>query len=300
MQLGEKLREARESKGLSLYDVQEKTKIQKRYLEAIEKGNFSVLPGSFYTRAFIREFALVVGLDPTQLLEEHKEELPSTADEDFERLSRVQKHRKGSSSSGNSAIFSVIPKVLTAVLIIGVIAVVWYSLQKDGDPDNVEPIEDPDKVELQRGNEALENEANAEENDKETEEAPGTDEGEDMEEAEEEVPEMEIKLVDQKDQGTPTSTFEISNIQDKVTLKLETENNSWLDVSADGEKIYSANFSSGNSPQTFDITENSEVILNIGRAVDLTITVNDQKIEYPFDATKAENYHQYVHLKLVK
>ncbi|GAA3323778.1 hypothetical protein GCM10020331_049010 [Ectobacillus funiculus] len=47
-ELGQKLREAREAKGLSLDQLQEMTKkIQKRYLVSIEEGNYDVLPGEF-------------------------------------------------------------------------------------------------------------------------------------------------------------------------------------------------------------------------------------------------------------
>lgn len=46
-ELGLQLKEARLQKGMSLDDVQEVTKIRKKYLEAIESGDYKVLPGSF-------------------------------------------------------------------------------------------------------------------------------------------------------------------------------------------------------------------------------------------------------------
>ena len=61
MEIGENLREAREAKEISLDDIQEMTKIQKRYLVAIEAEDFHVLPGRFYARAFIKEYAQAVG-----------------------------------------------------------------------------------------------------------------------------------------------------------------------------------------------------------------------------------------------
>ncbi len=72
-ELGQQLREARLEKGMSLDDVQEMTKIRKRYLEAIEAGDYKVLPGNFYVRAFIKTYAETVGLNPDELLEGHKE-----------------------------------------------------------------------------------------------------------------------------------------------------------------------------------------------------------------------------------
>ncbi|EAF0272058.1 helix-turn-helix domain-containing protein, partial [Listeria monocytogenes] len=49
-ELGDKLKQARREKGLSLDDLQQITKIQKRYLVAIEEGNYAVMPGKFYAR----------------------------------------------------------------------------------------------------------------------------------------------------------------------------------------------------------------------------------------------------------
>ncbi|MFC4775325.1 RodZ domain-containing protein [Paenibacillus sp. GCM10023252] len=75
--LGALLRRAREEHGLTLDDVQETTKIRKRYLEAIESGDHSVLPGSFYVRAFIKNYSEAVGLNPDEVLRLYQHEVPS-------------------------------------------------------------------------------------------------------------------------------------------------------------------------------------------------------------------------------
>ncbi|MEC0231497.1 helix-turn-helix domain-containing protein [Paenibacillus alba] len=75
--LGFILRKTRLEKKISLEDLQEVTKIRKRYLEAIEEGNYKVLPGSFYVRAFIKSYAEAVGLDPTEVLNMYQSTNPS-------------------------------------------------------------------------------------------------------------------------------------------------------------------------------------------------------------------------------
>ncbi|QJC52222.1 helix-turn-helix domain-containing protein [Paenibacillus albicereus] len=76
-ELGQTLRTAREESGLSLDELQEMTKIRKHYLIAIEEGNYSALPGSFYARAFVKNYAEAVGLNAEEVLSYYKNELPS-------------------------------------------------------------------------------------------------------------------------------------------------------------------------------------------------------------------------------
>lgn len=61
------LKKAREQKGMSLSDIADATLINVRFLEEIEHGNFSFLPQT-YVRAFLREYALIVGLSPDDVL----------------------------------------------------------------------------------------------------------------------------------------------------------------------------------------------------------------------------------------
>lgn len=74
--LGLLLRKAREQRGYTLDDIQEATKIRKRYLEAIEQGDYKVLPGSFYVRAFVKTYAETVGLDAEEVLRLYHKDLP--------------------------------------------------------------------------------------------------------------------------------------------------------------------------------------------------------------------------------
>ncbi|HTR80319.1 MAG TPA: helix-turn-helix domain-containing protein [Bacteroidota bacterium] len=63
----DELRKERVAKDISLADISRKTHINVKYLEAIEQGSFDILPQT-YVRAFIREYALVVGLAPESIL----------------------------------------------------------------------------------------------------------------------------------------------------------------------------------------------------------------------------------------
>ncbi|HDY88292.1 MAG TPA: hypothetical protein ENH82_09310 [bacterium] len=61
--LYEELKQIRQNKGISLEEISTKTKIRLDFLEKIEEGDFSVTPMP-YIRAFLREYAEIVGIDP--------------------------------------------------------------------------------------------------------------------------------------------------------------------------------------------------------------------------------------------
>jgi hypothetical protein len=67
--LGEVLRTAREAKGVDLNRVERDTKIRSRYLAALETGEYRDLPGAVYTKGFLRNYGVYLGLDPEYLID---------------------------------------------------------------------------------------------------------------------------------------------------------------------------------------------------------------------------------------
>lgn len=72
--IGDVLRQARESRGLSLHDVQESTKITVQNLSALEENRFDSFPNRVYARAFLRDYANFLNLDSSLLLARYEEE----------------------------------------------------------------------------------------------------------------------------------------------------------------------------------------------------------------------------------
>ena len=68
--IGKKLREARERKGVSLRQIANSTKIAVAVLDGLERNDISKLPGGIFGRAFVRSFAAEVGLDPEATIQE--------------------------------------------------------------------------------------------------------------------------------------------------------------------------------------------------------------------------------------
>lgn len=76
--VGERLRAAREEKGLSLEDIASQTRIPLRHLGAIEAGDWSSLPAPTYTIGFAKSYATAVGLDRNEIGDEVRDEIGGT------------------------------------------------------------------------------------------------------------------------------------------------------------------------------------------------------------------------------
>jgi cytoskeletal protein RodZ len=86
---GETLKRERELRQISLREISEATKINLRYLDALEKNEFRHLPGGVFNKGFVRAFAQYIGIDPEAMVESYLEELRAqearTQDKERER-----------------------------------------------------------------------------------------------------------------------------------------------------------------------------------------------------------------------
>ncbi|HEX3332269.1 MAG TPA: helix-turn-helix domain-containing protein [Gaiellales bacterium] len=69
-ELGAKLRGERERRGIGIDEVEAETRIRAKFLLALEEERFDVLPGPAYVRAFVRDYAEQLGLDPQEMVAE--------------------------------------------------------------------------------------------------------------------------------------------------------------------------------------------------------------------------------------
>ena len=69
-EFGARLKQAREEQGISLRQIATATKISMGALDALERSDYSRLPGGIFSRAFVRAYALEVGLDPEQTVQD--------------------------------------------------------------------------------------------------------------------------------------------------------------------------------------------------------------------------------------
>ncbi len=82
IEIGQLLRQTRESLGLSLADVEAETRIRQKYLSALESGDWDELPSTVTARGFLRRYASFLGLNPDELMAQIPKEalaVPATA-----------------------------------------------------------------------------------------------------------------------------------------------------------------------------------------------------------------------------
>ena len=71
---GETLKRERELRQISLREISEATKINLRYLEALERDDFRHLPGGVFNKGFVRAFAQFIGIDAEAMVTAYLDE----------------------------------------------------------------------------------------------------------------------------------------------------------------------------------------------------------------------------------
>ncbi|MFC4760251.1 helix-turn-helix domain-containing protein [Fructobacillus durionis] len=130
----QELKEAREAKGYSFEQLAEITKIQPKFLKAIEEDDTDVLPSPFYTRAFAKKFAKAVGLNPDDLFEEVEFDPYVSSDLSYAHRDDDGVVRAGTSSneSMKSRFRGWIPKIWLLIIVIAILGVVWFVITRMG------------------------------------------------------------------------------------------------------------------------------------------------------------------------
>src|SRR5690625_163564 len=230
MGIGETLREAREANNLSLDDIQEMTKIQKRYLAAIEQDDYHALPGRFYARAFIKEYAQSVGLDANEVLDGFDEGEIETEEEtvQYTRLERSKRSRAQKSSS----IFSMLPTVIVIILGIGIIFVAWTLYQQTLSNSYTKIKDRQENDEIIRSVDEQDKSADSDESEEEQDEA-GDEQEEDVEEDE--------NLFSVVETGTgerPESELDFNYSNDELKVTFEVTDRTYVDLIGASDTTY--------------------------------------------------------------
>lgn len=99
--------------GIPLEAAEEKTKIRRKYLEALENEKFGLLPGRVYVKGFLKNYAKFLGLDPNMLVSSYEERIPLEDSED----DQIERIIAGSEYQGGGKIFKVAIGLIAVALV---------------------------------------------------------------------------------------------------------------------------------------------------------------------------------------
>lgn len=299
--LGNKLRDRRIALGYTLDDIQERTKIQKRYLESIEDSDFTRLPGSFYARAFIRQYAEALNLNADELLEEMEAlHRPTQEVSQLEKkeanasLSRIRNEKERLNYKYNK-IFDLAPKVLLGISILGIAFCIWKFAPPLFDKNDSNPIQSGNNDTPQVN--VNENIDPADDTQTPTDDTPPpTDDTPDEPTDIVEPPanfESTLSLVSAEDNLT---TYELQGAE-QFHLQLVSTGVSYIDIKdTTGKIVYAGEVTEGDNP-SYDFSTEQSVIINIGRSTDITVLVNDEEV--PYEIPPTERVHQKIQINFV-
>nr|WP_272947680.1 RodZ domain-containing protein [Planococcus donghaensis] len=267
-ELGTRLKQARIAKGFSLEDLQDLTKIQKRYLAGIEDGNHTMMPGAFYVRAFIKQYAAAVGLNGEELLEQFKTEMPAgeTAEKKQMPETFTSRSRSVARTAPSETYADIIPKVLVALFIVLILAVSWYfySASTNRDSANRPAEEEGVSVPYEEPVPATPDE---------TEEAAVEEPVEKPAE-----PTSVLSLKETKGETTTYTWQGTANPQ----LEIVADGPSWIAATDQNQKELTskARVMQAGEKETLDLAKVDRLHVRIGEYANITLIMNGENIEY--------------------
>lgn len=264
------LKKARQKKKITLDDISQRTKIQKRYLEALENSDFSPFAGEVYVKGAIRNYAEVVGLDPKEILElyynlkksgeEESKQAEAGIIEEPEKKSKIVKESR--KFKGDRQPLSI-NTGLTILVVVMILAGVWYSFYY---------------VPMER-----DSEANGEQE----------DEARDPEDAEEEKDPDDIDDIEDegvvilKEEDPREFTYAVEGFEE-IELEVNINEPCWIKLLVDDEEqFYPQTYRAGD---VLSYTANESIWLRLGWPKGAEVIINGIEIEENQDLTDAYNF----------
>lgn len=134
LSLGQKLRQAREERGISISEVAEQTRISPHYLESIENDDYKTLPGGIFNKGFLKSFAKYVGLDENEVLQDYASMTMTTEGQDSDDPKTYRPEVLTDDHAHNTSLTTVIfGGIILALIVGGAWLLVKYS---QGDDDS--------------------------------------------------------------------------------------------------------------------------------------------------------------------
>ncbi|MGM0507835.1 MAG: helix-turn-helix domain-containing protein [Fusobacteriota bacterium] len=253
MFFGEILKKERKKQGLTIEDVAQETKIQKRYLRDIESGNLNDIPGGVYVKGFLKNYAEYLKMEKSEIMENYQEYL-----ELKEKKESVVEEIGSKKNSFQPEVFNKLK-----IGIIGVIAlvVIVFSGKFFYDANYEKTAIPSTEIGTPHEDSTLDNQDNLinkeEKMDVDPEETPADSDEEDSKKKED---------------------SDISESQNKIKkLVLNAKGRSWLEVKKNEEIIFNGYIQNG---ETYEVESSEKISVKIGDASNIEVNFNGENLGF--------------------
>ena len=290
-ELGTLLKEARLSKGYSLDDLQEITKIQKRYLMGIEEGNYSMMPGSFYVRAFIKQYAEAVGLNAEELLETFKGDVPGAQSEQVSQSMSQSPSRRKMTKGPSNKMMEAMPKIIVGLFIIVIIVAMWVLSQSKSNAGTPNEEDKPSsEVQYDENPKPIDSEK---EKQKQEELDAAKDAGDDK--ANEDVEEIKQAISPGTIETDGATTSYTVTGTDALNIRIEVSGPTFIGIRDQNQtelladtRVYKAG-----EVVTLDATAQTFARIRLGDSTQAKVYINDELINVCATNSNAKHRHQF-------
>lgn len=274
--IGETLRKARIDKTISLDELQQRTKIQKRYLLAIEENDFQELPSDYYLRTFIRQYADEVNLDGNHLIDvlDGKDQ-PKPTYPELETVGELRKN-KHAEDPKKIQFRATLPMVVLGLVALAIISVVGYMTWLDHQSSAM--ISENSSVQVERSAVSSSSVVKV----SSSQPAATTETSK-----EPEKPKMSIAM---ENNAISAATMKIEHAEKPLKLTFTGKERVWVGVQVNNALIYQYTLQANESQTTELPADTAQAVITLGIAKYGEVKVNDQTLDFqPADSATQKN-----------
>lgn len=296
VEIGKSLQAARIEKGYTLDDLQQITKIQKRYLIAIEDERFDALPGDFYVKAFIKQYAECVDVDPEEFLSAFESQKTTTDDAVQETVkTRSEVTRENIQKSNKVSHFlGYLPTIIVVAVVVVILGsiyyVAWSNRQKDA---QTQQIESSSKVSVSSQQDAKSSSTSATSSKSKKSSSESSQKSSSSKSSKKKASKKSSSSKSKKSSKSKISlasssgskfVYTMTNAASTNVVKVAIDGSkAWTAVSANGSQQWQGTLSSGESHEVSLPSGTTVITINLGNSGATTLTVNGKKFNYKKD-----------------
>lgn len=263
--IGETLRKARIDKKISLDELQQRTKIQKRYLLAIEENDFHELPSDYYLRTFIRQYADEVKLDGNYLIDVlDGKDRPMPTYPELETVDGLRKNKHVESPT-RARFKATLPMILLGLVALAIISVVGYMTWLDHQETAIIPENSSVQVERSDVSSSVaEKVSSLQPKPVESSKEP-------------EKPKMAFTM---ENNTTNAATMKVEHAEKPLKISFTGTERVWVGVQVNGALTYQKTLEKGESETTELPADTAQAVITVGMAKYAEVKINDQALDF--------------------